>query len=133
MPKLLYIGAPLITSLVLLAATLLVFATLRPKDWQIKASIWLALAQTALAALSVAFTYQYSISSQACYTAIFGTMGSLAVAALDTVNLLVWLVRRARAEKTLALPIPILFVLLRLATHAALTSSLWWCAQLCTV
>lgn len=133
MPKVFYIGAPLILALVLLAFTLLAFAALRPKDWQIKASVWLAFGQAALAALSVAFTTQRSISSQACLTAIFGTMGCLAVAALDTVNLLVWLFRRTRAEGALFLPIPILFVLLRLLTHAALTSSFWWCAKLCTV
>jgi hypothetical protein len=133
MSTLLYIGGPALLGFVLMALTLVAYAALGTKDWRIKASIWLALGQGALVALSVAFTYQRSISPQACLTAFFGGFGTVALAALDTLNLLWWLAREVRSAGTFWLPLPYLFVLLRLGTHTAFILSLRWCALLCTV
>lgn len=131
MSKLIYVGLPAFTSLLLFWALLVCFRHMRPQSWQAIWSLRLALAQILLACLSVYFTTKNPISAAACETAIFGFMTSAAFAAVDMLNLLWWLTRLVRAREPITLPLA--FVVLRSLAHAALIFSLLWCAQLCTV
>ena len=133
MRSLIYIATPLLFGYVFLVPTFLVYRKLKIKSLQLTWSMRIAAGQAVLATASVAFTYHRSISAQACLTAILGSMASYFVVALDALNLLWWLVRGVGANGARWLPLPLLFVLLRLMSHAAFTGSLMWCSMLCTV
>jgi hypothetical protein len=127
---LIYVATPAFFALLSLAGAFATALALRPLPGAVRVSLWVGGAQGLLVAFSAWQTFEYSISRVACLTSMLGWMGLAIIGMLDALSLLWWLwSRRGEGGWTG----PILFVLLRLASHVLLSGALLWHAALCTV
>ncbi len=133
MSKYVYIGAPAMLAGLLVVALTLSYRRLDDADRGVRLSYWLVWLHLALAVLAVGLTASNPIAKLSCMTGIFGFSTSLVVAGLDLINLLRWLIVRARADGRWGDPRRLIYACLRLLTHGLLTLTFLWCALLCTV